>query len=303
MNTPTKSLDEAVIDALELHGSYELPHLKFGPAQRRLVIGSGNAFQAGKIIFKDEDAVFADEGQYLRTLEKIPLIDGAVVISASGKKHAPIIVQDLIRHGLQPYLLTCDRASPAAQLLPPDRVFETRCLPEPITYNTSTYLGMILAKTREDPHEIRRHIEEKVGPLAAASDLARFTAFYLIVEARFDPVREMFLTKFDELFGPNLNGRCYTPEQTLHAKTLVPSDTELFISFGYHNRHFGSVNARLNIPLFPGAREGALVAIGYYAIGRIQAIQPGEWQWFRRHAAEYEKLQPAFFEQVARQHG
>ncbi len=58
---------------------------------------------------------------------------------------------------------------------------------------------------------------------------------------------------FDELFGPMLTGRCYTWRQTLHAKNVVESERELFISFGYDNELFGHEDARLNIPLPPNA--------------------------------------------------
>ena len=54
----------------------------------------------------DEDAVYADEGQYKAVLQNINGIDSGVVISASGSKHAPIIVKDLMEKGLDTYLIT-----------------------------------------------------------------------------------------------------------------------------------------------------------------------------------------------------
>jgi hypothetical protein len=42
----------------------------------------------------------------------------------------------------------------------------------------------------------------------------------------------MFLTKFDELFGPLMSARMFTFEQTKHAKTVVASEPELFINQG-----------------------------------------------------------------------
>ena len=120
-------------------------------------------------------------------------------------------------------------------------------------------------------------------------------AFYLIVEGRFNVIKEMFTTKFDELFGPKITGRCYTVEQTLHAKTVVPSDREMFISFGYKNDVFGNEVARLNIPLFEGASHGAMISIGYYLIGKIQSqFHP----WFKENAEQYKVLQPQLFERI-----
>ena len=57
----------------------------------------------------------------------------------------------------------------------------------------------------------------------------------------------MLWTKFDELFGPMITTRVYTPEQTKHAKTVIDSDTELFISFGYENMLFGKEQIEYSI--------------------------------------------------------
>jgi len=288
-----KLLHDVVIDALKLHAEQKPPALKRPTGKRTLVVGSGNAYATGRILFREEDAVFADEGQYPIALERSKGIDGAMVISASGRKHAPRIVADLKGRGLETYLLTCTAESPAAALLDDDHVTVTRSVPEPITYNTSTYVGMILAKTQEDPAEILQYIETQVQPRII--DMTGFEAFYLIVEPRFDVQREMFLTKFDELFGPRLNGRCYTTEQTIHAKTLVEWEKELFISLGFENRLFGADGARLNIPLPEGAGDAAAVAVGYYVIGHIQEQFP---PWFMQYADAYQERQPELFEQL-----
>lgn len=292
MTSARKDLCEVVIDALELFQKTALGTLSLGEPRRRLVVASGNALPTGRIIFEDEDAVFASEDDYKSVLARTE-VDGAVVISASGKKHAPIIVGDLLERGLDTRLLTCDGASPAAQLLDDGRVFVTPSNEEPITYNTSTYLGMIFAKTKESPKSILDFIRAKVDPLIP--DMSAFGAFYLIIEGRFNVEREMFVTKFDELFGPMMPGRCYTLEQTLHAKTVVESEKELFISFGYENGVFGRENARLNIPLPKDANHAAMIAVGYYVIGRLQSqLHP----FFHESSDRYKALQPELFKKV-----
>src|SRR2546423_228761 len=140
-------LHEIVLKALELHSSYEMPKPTFEPSKRRLVVASGNALPTGQIMFADDRAIFSDEGRYLSVLDREPEIDSAVVISASGEKHAPIIVRDMLMRKLPTSLVTCTPTSSAAALLPKERVIATRSIPEPITYNTSTYLGMVLTKT------------------------------------------------------------------------------------------------------------------------------------------------------------
>ncbi|MCP4661735.1 MAG: hypothetical protein GY856_40555 [bacterium] len=282
-------LHEVALDALDLHASHDIPQLCFEPARQRLVIGSGNALPTGRIIFSEERALFCDESQYQALLDREPEVDSVVVISASGTKHAPIILEDLQARGFSPYLLTCNAQSPGAALLPTERVVETRSNPEPITYNTSTYIGMILAKTREDPTRIKQHLLDQVKPLIP--DFNQYEAFYLLVYPRFEAMLGMFTTKFDELFGGRVNGRCYTTEQTLHAKTVIPWDKELFISFGCRNANFGS--ERLEIPLPQWAGFAAMMATGYYVIGHIQAQRP---PWFKQHAAIYARTQQELFD-------
>jgi len=279
-----KNLNQVVLDALDLHASYRLPRLNFGHSRLRLVVASGNALPTGCVMFQGESCVFADEGQYENVLRANPKVDSTVVISASGEKHAPIIVKALLKRRLPTHLLTCVGTSSAARLLPAKQVFVTRKNEEPITYNTSTYLGMMLARTREKPARIKQHLLGRVKPLIP--NFRKYSAFYLMVPAEFDLVRPMFITKFDELFGPRVVGRCYTLEQTLHAKTVVPSDKELFISFGVENRYFGT--QRLAIPLPTKAGFVAMIATGYYVIGHIQQQFP---PWFMRHADSYARFQ------------
>jgi len=85
-------------------------------------------------------------------------VNSAVVISALGEKHTSVIVGELLKRQLRTHLLTCIGTSSAARLLPPGRVIVTRKNPEPITYNTSIYLGMMLAGTRENPARIKQHL-------------------------------------------------------------------------------------------------------------------------------------------------
>ena len=305
--TRREYLDETVLNALALLSSAPLPQLDFEKADRYLVVGSGNAFAVGQILFRGKDAIFADEGTYEEEAGRLGPDAAAIVISASGGKHSPDIVRNLRKRFSRVYLLTCDPSSEAATLAAP-HVIVTPCKEEPYTYNVSTYLGMILARTREDAGKIQSHIQQTVeeeiskfedltkssGPSSAESlsPLARFKAFYLLVDSRFEAHRAMFVTKFDELFGPHLNGRCYTPGQTMHAKTLVPWDRELFIGLGVRNTTFGAPEARLNITLPDDASDGAMMATGYYVIGRLQKSSP---PWYFENVSQYREFQQRLF--------
>ncbi len=73
----------------------EFPKPNLRQFQRPWVVGSGNALATGRIIFDSYDAVYTDEGSYQGKLEAIQSIDGVVLLSASGGKHAPIIAKDV----------------------------------------------------------------------------------------------------------------------------------------------------------------------------------------------------------------
>jgi hypothetical protein len=123
---------------------------------------------------------------------------------------------------------------------------------------------MILSKTQEDPKAILNHITK----LKIPQNLRDYSAFFLIVPEQFELSRPMLLKKFGELFGPMIAGRAFTLDQAKHGETVIESDKELFISFGYKNKLFG--NRRLDIPLPRDAGYGAMIATGYYVIGHIQ---------------------------------
>ncbi len=273
-------LDFCVLSALHLFSREKLPPLDLGNYLRPMVIGSGNAAVTGKILLNDKDAIFADESNYQKKLEYIPAIDGVILISASGGKHAPIIAQELQKRKIETRLLTNNQHAPARPHVTTTYIFPK--LPEPYTYNTSTYMGMILAKTKENPKRILEYLKEikKMIPL----NLNYYDSFVVIIPEEFDVMREMFLTKFHELFGPKINARICTPEQMKHAKTVIPSDTELFISLGYQNNLFGK--NRLTIPLPPNADFAAMMALGYFIIGQIQKQHP---PYFKQNIESYTK--------------
>jgi len=282
-------LDVCVVNALNLFINQELPDTKLDQFKRPLVVGSGNAAVTGRILFEGSDAVFADESTYTKKLDAIPEIDGGILISASGGKHAPIIAKELKKRGKKVVLVTCNENALAKEYA--DEVFVSPKQSEPYTYNTSTYLGMILAKTKEDPQAILEHIQkiEKDIPL----NLGKYDSFFIIVPDEFDAIREMFLTKFDELFGPIISGRVFTPDQITHAKTVVPSETEMFISLGYDNKIWGT--NRLNFPLPKNAKAATAIATGYYIIGKIQKLNE---PYFKENIEAYTKNASKLFNQT-----
>jgi hypothetical protein len=144
-------------------------------------------------------------------------------------------------------------------------------------------MGGILSKTREDPKIILNYIKKNIKP-KIPKNLKQYDSYYFIIPNKFDSTRELFMTKFDELFCSKISGRVFTPDQTKHAKTITPSNKELFISIGYDNKMWGT--KRLNLQLPKNAGPATVMAITYYIIGNIQKQNT---PYFKKNIKSYTK--------------
>lgn len=293
-------LDVCVINALDLFmdSATEFPKPNLAQFKRPLVVGSGNAIATGKVIFDSMDAVFADEGTYQGKLDAIKEIDGVVLFSASGGKHAPVIARDVKARGRKIILFTCNPNSLARNDVDEVHVFPSR--PEPYTYNTSTYMGMMMSCMVDNPKaEAKRildHIRKVVDPTLKSfgKRLGDFDAFYLLVPEEFELIRVMLATKFVELFARRIARDVFTWEQSKHATTVVETPRELFLAFGRENTTFGQ--DRLNIPLPKNCTYPGIMATAYYAIGKLQAQKPA---WFKESIASFaERASKAFGQKI-----
>jgi len=86
------NLNQAVLNALNFFAKNPPAKLNLPNWQLPLVVGSGNAYNAGLILFADRPAILANESNfqeiisnYENLIEK-KIIDTAVIISASGGK-------------------------------------------------------------------------------------------------------------------------------------------------------------------------------------------------------------------------
>ncbi len=285
--TSLPDLDVVVMTALELFANTTVPKLLRGRFKRPLILGSGNAIAAARTIFAGLPVQFADESNYEAAI--FSDVDGAYIFSASGGKHAVTFARALNLRDIPTVLITNNPKPPAAAAVPH---IETLVFPknrEPYTYNTSTYMGMFLAVTQENPKAIKEYIESSIQPLITDM-LGNYSAYYLIIPEKFSDMSSMFVTKFDELFGSKVMGRVFTFEQTKHAKTVISNDKELFISFGVENNTFGT--NRLHIPLPVDANFVAMMAFGYYVIGCIQKQKP---PYYKESIASYMEDASAMF--------
>jgi hypothetical protein len=293
-------LDVCVMNALDLFADRKtkFPRPDVSRFKRPLVVGSGNAIATGKIIFDSTDAVLADEGTFKGKLDTVKGIDGVILISASGGKHAPIIAEEVKPRGLPVLLFTCNPSAKAGDLVDEVHVFPSRL--EPYTYNTSTYMGMMLACLSDNPKaEVRKihdFIRNTIDPTLkrfGLKKLGAFKSFYLLVPEEFELIRIMLTTKFVELFARRVARDVFTWEQSKHATTVVETPGELFIAFGRVNDSFGK--DRLNIPLPRKATYPTIMAVAYYVIGKIQAQKP---PWFKNGVPGFAERASRIFNQT-----
>jgi len=275
------SLPIATLGALELFEKEGLPDIKFKNFKRPLIIGSGNAIVTGKILFEKADAVFADENNYKEALKKS--IDGVFLFSASGGKHAPIIAKEVLKQKIDIQVITCTKNSQAQEVVGSENVIITSKNREPYTYNTSTYLGWILAKTREDPKKIKEFIEKKVKK-KIPKNLIKYNGYLLVTPNELAGLNQLFIVKFIELFGRKISRDVKSFEELKHAITVVPSKKELCIKFGSGKVDFE--NDILEIPIPKNCGLGMLMSIVYFTIGQIQNQNP---QYFKNNISDYIK--------------
>lgn len=281
------NLDENVLLALDFFAKNPPPSVNIDEFNSPFVVGSGNAFNTGAIIFSGKDAVLADESNFRSIIASSNkkaqdgLLRDTVVISASGGKDSVWEIELAKEHGLKTTLLTTKAQSDAAKVA--DRVIVFKSIPEPYTYNTSTYMGMLLGATHENPLRIREFIES----LKLPDNFADHKGFAFVVPDQFMQVCPMLDIKKSELFGPHVSLRAFSQGHARHAKFVIQTPEELVISLGQKNEHFGDPNHRWDINLPQDSKFATIMAVTYYIVGKIQASKP---PYFKENIARYVSL-------------
>jgi hypothetical protein len=191
------------------------------------------------------------------------------VISASGEKHAPIILEAAKRYGKQTFLISSSEKSTGRSIADGSIIMPK--IREPYTYNTSTYFGYMLAETPDlDLLALKTFLIENLSDTLRTSllsfsegesvpvipvntgiqkdlstssyrtsvemtnkiDFSYFSSFFVVLPDQFVLLREMIEVKFIELFGRRVARDIFSYEQMKHATTVVQSDDELFLCFG-----------------------------------------------------------------------
>lgn len=268
------TLDQNVLQALDFFIAN--PPVEFDSYVYKLpfVVGSGNAYNTGLIIFSKNAAIFSDESNFKNLITAFKpavtqkLITDTIVISASGEKDSVWEVELAKDMGLQTTLLTTKDQSSAAKVA--DKVYTFKSIPEPYTYNVSTYMGMILSSSKENPHKIKSFIEN----LKLPANFADYKAYAFVVPDQFVHICPMLDIKKSELFGPNLSLRAFSQGHARHAKFVIRNPEELVITLGARNDHFGTPASRFNIALPEDFGPASVMALTYYIVGKIQASKP-----------------------------
>lgn len=282
-NTNLPNLNECVLAALDFFIKNKPPRLNLKKINFPLVVGSGNAYNTGLVIFSGRPAIIASESNFLEILKsykpfiKNKNIKQALVISASGEKDSIWEIKAAKKAGLQTTLMTCSPLSTAAQLA--DQILVYKKLPEPYTYNTSTYLGMIMSASGEQAQNIKKVITRLKFP----NNFKDYTAYSFILPDKFGAITPMLEIKRNELFGPHLSLRAFSYGEARHAKFVNAWDKELVISLG-KNKYFGEKKSRWEINLPDSAGNGLVMALTYYIVGKIQEYKP---PYFKKNIARF----------------
>ena len=289
------SLDICVLGGLEFFMNEKITSFPKIEYEKSLVVGSGNALICAKILFRGRGYLFCSESSYIETLENLKEIKRVILISSSAKKHAPSILKNSKEiYGKKTYLLTNNLCADKKIC---DKVFNFKKNKEPYTYNFTTYIDMILSKTKEDVLKIYNFILKDFQKQIKDFDFSKYTSFFIILEDKFSEACPMIRTKFEEIFGPKLNYQVCSYSQTLHAKTLIEDDNQLFISLNVKNDFFGNPQNRLNLNFYEFYDYAFLISVSYYLVGVIQNSKP---HYFKQNLVSYcDKISKKFDQKLS----
>ncbi len=277
-------LDEIVLQTLDFFVQNPPPPFDVNDYNLPFVVGSGNAYNTGCIIFSHSAAIFADETNFKTILPsfehaiKSKLISQAVIISASGGKDSVWEIELAKKYFLHTTLMTTKADSPAAKIA--DTVFTYKSIDEPYTYNTSTYLGMILSATHENVEDCKAIIQSLTFP----QNFDDFQSYAFVLPDKYAQVCPMLDIKRHELFGPKVSLRAFSQGHARHAKFVVRSKDELVIAINQKNDFFGDPQSRWDIFLPETAGFATIMAVTYYIVGKIQKSKQ---QYFKENIEGY----------------
>ncbi|HOZ53578.1 MAG TPA: hypothetical protein PK142_02780 [bacterium] len=279
------NLDQGVIKALEFFDKNKLPKLNLNRFAFPIVVGSGNAYNTGQILFSGKKAIIADESTFKKTIENYKdlinkkIIKEAIVISASGEKDSVWEIELAKKYKLKTILLTCSPDSSSSKIA--DEVITYPKIAEPYTYNVSTYLGMILSATNENPKSILNFLKK----LKIKSGFKNYSSYAMVLPDDFIAITPMIDIKKSELFGSKISLRAFSFGHARHAKFVIRDKKELVITLGKEkNLYFGETQSRWQIELPNKVDFAFILCLTYYLVGQIQKNKPA---YFKNNIKNY----------------
>lgn len=276
-------LDDCVLTALDYFKNEKRVRVKIPKDKLIIAVGSVNAFNTAKLLLSNQATIFADESSLKNTLQvfkdliKDRVIKKALLISASGEKDAVWEMKELKKRNIEVSLLTCNPQASTIKMSDFHYVFKK--LPEPYSYNFSTYFSMLLSMKEENIGNIIKYLNE----LKIENILKKFDYFSFILPDYLRPIADMIKVKDDELFAAKSSLRAFSYGQARHAKFIYQNKKELVISFG-DNDYFGLVENRLKLKLEPNISPAFALALSYYIVGLIQKQKP---DYFKKSLPDY----------------
>ncbi len=267
------TLEAIVLATIDMYGEkHTLPKIDLSQFRVPLVVGSNNGYYTGRILFRNTPAYFALESEVEGKLEQIPSITDVVVVSASGEKHAPIILAAAQKHQKKTFLISSSEKSTGRSMADASIIMPK--IREPYTYNTSTYFGYMLAETPDiDLKGLRNFLTETLEVPLKDVNWGKYTGIFIVLPDQFVLLREMIEVKFIELFGRKIARDIFSYEQMKHATTVVQDDRELFLCFGNMTGIQYGKN-QINLPIFDDVSYAAMMLVSYYVVGIIQKSLP-----------------------------
>ncbi|MDO8658311.1 MAG: hypothetical protein Q7K55_06220 [Candidatus Levybacteria bacterium] len=278
------NLDKNVLLALDFFVKNSPTSLNINSFDLPFVVGSGNAYNTGLILFSEKAAIFADESNFKKLIQAFEkaiqnkLITQAVIISASGGKDSVWEIELAKKYSLNTTLLTTKAESDAAKIA--DKIYVYEAIDEPYTYNVSTYMGIILSATKENPTEIKNYVDSLNFP----DNFDNYKSYSFVLPDKYMNICPMLDIKKNELFGPNLSLRAFSQGHARHAKFVIRSKDELVITLGSKNEYFGDPANRWDISIPENISFAGIMAATYYIVGKIQNAKP---QYYKENISSY----------------
>ncbi len=283
--TSIPDLDIVLLGALEKFMRDGMSTVDFPQFKKPLIGASVNALTTAKMLF-GERAQYVDENTQKDSLKELSdSCDGAIVFSASGGKHAPILAKEFMNLGLETYVVTCTNNSQAQEVVGIKKTIITKKNREPYTYNTSTYLGWMFSGNQmniDDVKSLYDFIIHEVEP-SIPKNIHEYFGYYLLVPNYGGYVGNLFDVKFEELFGTLVPWQTHTFETSKHAKTVIAPQYCLAFGDGELPVHVYP-ETTFRVPLPRNCTNAHLMAIGYYVIGKIQK---GKHPYFKESLKSY----------------